>query len=289
MAVIMDGRALADEIKKQISLEVEKMKQEGIRPSLAVVMVGKDPSSQTYVRGKEKDCKSVGIDFRLYTLPEDASLNEVVQLVETLNAQDVNGLIVQLPLPPHIDRRRVISAIDPAKDVDGLHPQNVGKLWLGDYSFQRSLLPCTPKGILRLLDRYDISIEGKLTVIINRSDLVGKPLAKMMLDRNATVVICHSKTKNLTQLAKEADILVCGVGRAPSFRVDREMVREGAVVIDVGISFVEGKMIGDVDFESVKDVASHITPVPGGVGPMTRAMLLENVLIATNLQRGGDG
>ncbi len=281
----MDGKALAEEIKKQIAREVEKLKIEGLRPSLAVVMVGKDPSSQVYVGGKERDCKAVGINFRLHQLPEDSSSNEVVQLVENLNAADVQGIIVQLPLPPQIDKRRVISAIDPAKDVDGIHPENVGKLWLGDYSLQNSLLPCTPKGILRLLDRYNLSIEGKLVVIINRSDLVGKPLAKMMLDRNATVVICHSKTRNLSERTKEADVLVSGVGRAPSFRIGKEMVKEGTVVIDVGISFVEGKMVGDVDFESVKDIASYITPVPGGVGPMTRAMLLENVLIATNLQR----
>lgn len=285
----MDGKALAEEIKKRITHEVEKLKLEGLNPSLAVVMVGKDPSSQIYVGGKEKDCKTVGINFRLYQLPEDSSSNEVVQLVENLNSTDVHGIIVQLPLPPQIDRRRVISAIDPKKDVDGIHPENVGRLWLGDYSFQSSLLPCTPKGIIRLLDHYNISMEGKLVVIINRSDLVGKPLAKMMLDRNATVIVCHSKTRNLADRTKEADVLVSGVGRAPSFRIGREMIKEGAVVVDVGISFVEGKMVGDVDFESVKEVASYITPVPGGVGPMTRAMLLENVLIATNLQRGRDG
>lgn len=284
----MDGKALAEEIKRQIAREVKKLKSEGFHPSLAVIMVGEDPSSQIYVAGKEKDCKTVGIDFQSYYLPEDSSSNEVVQLVENLNTLDVRGIIVQLPLPPQIDRRRVISAIDPVKDVDGLHPENVGRLWLGDYSLQGSLLPCTPKGILRLLDHYNISIEGKLAVIINRSDLVGKPLAKMMLDRNATVVVCHSKTRNLADRTKEADVLVSGVGRAPSFRIGKEMIKEGAIIVDVGISFVEGKMMGDVDYESVKDIVSYITPVPGGVGPMTRAMLLENVLIATNLQRESD-
>jgi len=283
----MDGRTIAEEIKLKVAAEVRRLVSDGIRPSLAAVVVGEDPSSQVYLRGKERDCTNVGIDFKLYRLPSDASSGEVVSLVESLNAEDVSGIIVQLPLPAQVDRRRVFSAIDPVKDVDGLHPENVGRLWLGDYSLQGSLLPCTPKGIVRLLDRYDIALEGKLAVIINRSDLVGKPLAKLLLDRNATVVVCHSKTRDLEERTREADILVSGVGRAPAFRVTVEMVKEGAVVIDVGISCVEGKMVGDVDFEKVKEKVSHITPVPGGVGPMTRAMLLENVLIAVDLQRRG--
>jgi len=289
LATVMDGKALAEEIKSRIAVEVEQLKRNGIKPSLDVVLVGGDPSSQVYVRGKERDCANVGIGFSLHQLPEDASSGEVVDLVESLNAGRFNGIIVQLPLPPHIDRRKVLSKIDPVKDVDGLHPENVGRLWLGDYSLQDSLLPCTPKGIVRLLDRYNIVLEGKLAVIINRSDLVGKPLAKLLLDRNATVAVCHSKTRNLEERTREADILVSGVGRAPAFRVTAEMVREGAVVVDVGISHVEGKMVGDVDFERVKEKASHITPVPGGIGPMTRAMLLENVLIAVGLQRGRYG
>jgi methylenetetrahydrofolate dehydrogenase (NADP+)/methenyltetrahydrofolate cyclohydrolase len=193
---------------------------------------------------------------------------------------------VQYPLPRHIDRRKVITKIDHRKDVDGLHPYNVGKLWLGIYDLEVDLLPCTPKGILKLLDRYEIELEGKLAVIINRSDLIGKPLSKLFLDRNATVVICHSKTLELEKHARAADVLVSAVGRRPSFVVSEAMVKDGAVVVDVGMSYVGGKLLGDVDFERVKDKASHITPVPGGVGPMTRAMMLQNVLIAAKLQGG---
>lgn len=279
----MDGKALAGELKLEIVARVKALKEKGVVPSLTTILIGQDPSSRTYVRGKGKDCEEVGIDFRLHELPSSVSEGEVFELIGRLNADDeIHGVIVQLPLPDHIDEKKVISSIDPRKDVDGLHPMNVGKLWLGSYDLDRDLLPCTPKGIVRLLDHHGVKLEGKLAVIINRSDLVGKPLAKLFLDRNATVVICHSKTPKLERHTRSADILVSAVGRRPNFAVDESMVKEGAVVIDVGMNYVGGRLQGDVDFERVKEKASYITPVPGGVGPMTRVMLLSNVLIAAS-------
>jgi methylenetetrahydrofolate dehydrogenase (NADP+)/methenyltetrahydrofolate cyclohydrolase len=263
------------------------MKERGVKPTLATILVGDDPSSRTYVEGKSQDCSEVGIHFRLYKLPSSVTERELMDLIDGLNNDEgVHGIIVQLPLPKGINRKKVIAAINPRKDVDGLHPYNVGKLWLGAYDFNNDLLPCTPKGIVKLLDRYHIQLEGKLAVIINRSDLVGKPLAKLLLDRNATVLICHSKTKDLKKHTRAADVLVTAVGRRPEFAVDEEMVKEGSVVVDVGMNHIGGKLLGDVDFDLVKKKASHITPVPGGVGPMTRAMLLQNVLIATKMAEG---
>lgn len=287
MAVIMDGKALAEDFKRDIAARVKTMKGRGITPTLATILVGDDPSSKTYVGGKERDCKEVGIEFRLHKLPSSVPEHELLGLIEVLNADDeIHGIIVQMPVPKHLDKKKVSASIIPKKDVDGLHPYNVGKLWLGAYDFEHDLLPCTPKGIVKLLDRYKVALEGKLAVIINRSDLVGKPLAKLFLDRNATVLVCHSKTPNLKKHTSAADVLVSAVGKRPSFVVDEEMVKEGAVVIDVGMNHIGGKLQGDVDFEQVKEKASHITPVPGGVGPMTRAMLLANVLIATKLAEG---
>lgn len=283
----MDGRAVARKLKDEVAARMADFKRRGIEPTLAAILVGEDPSSKIYINGKREDCREVGINFRLHELPSSTRQDALLGLIGELNDDpSVHGIIVQLPLPSHIDRKKVFSRIDPAKDVDGLTPANVGRLWLGDYTLDGSLLPCTPKGIMRLLEEYGVEIEGKSAVIINRSDLVGKPLAKMLLDRNATVTLCHSKTPNLREVAMGADILTVAVGKRPAFSVGREMVKEGAVVIDVGMNRVGGKLLGDVDFESVQEKASYITPVPGGVGPMTRAMLLENLAIALELTEG---
>ena len=287
LAQIMDGKALADELKRDIATRVKAMKERGVKPTLATVLVGDEPSSRAFVRGKGRDCEEVGIDFRLHELPSSVTESELIDLVERLNGDDeIHGIVVQLPLPKHIDKKKVVAKIDPRKDVDGLHPSNVGKLWLGAYDLEKDLLPCTPKGIMKLLDHYGVELRGKLAVIINRSDLVGKPLAKLFLDRDATVMICHSKTPELEERSKTADVLVSAVGGRPSFFVSEGMVKRGAVVVDVGMNYVRGELQGDVDFERVKEKASHITPVPGGVGPMTRAMLLHNALTATSLARG---
>jgi len=286
MVRIMDGKSLAEEIKREITARSKSMKEGvGTTPTLATILVGDDSASSTYVNGKCRDCEEVGIDFILHELSPSISERELLELVGELNCDlKVHGIVVQYPLPSHIDRRKVMTSIKPQKDVDGLHPYNVGKLWLGKYDLDSALLPCTPKGILKLLDRYELKLEGKLAVIINRSDLVGKPLSKLFLDRNATVVICHSKTPKLERLAQSADVLVSAVGRRPDFVVGEEMVKEGAVIVDVGMNYIGGKLQGDVDFDRVKDKASYITQVPGGIGPMTRAMLLQNVLIAAEDQ-----
>ncbi|MBA7502349.1 Bifunctional protein FolD protein [subsurface metagenome] len=288
MVVIMDGKALAEKFKRDIAARVGVVKKErDIIPTLATILVGDDPSSRIYVKGKGRDCGEVGIGFRLRELPASTAEQELLELIDELNKdREVHGIIVQLPLPPHIDKKKIATSIKPQKDVDGLHPYNVGKLWLGMYNFENDLLPCTPKGIVKLLDHYGIELAGKLAVIINRSDLVGKPLSKLFLDRNATVLICHSKTQGLKKHALAADVLVSAVGRRPSFVVREDMVKEGAVVVDVGMNYVGGKLQGDVDFESVKEKASYITPVPGGVGPMTRVMLLYNALIAAKFAEG---
>lgn len=287
MTVVMSGRELAERLKHEVRAGVKALRERGVTPTLATVLVGEDPSSRAYVRGKSRDCAEVGIRFILRELEASIREPELLELIHKLNSsEEVHGVMVQLPLPPHLDRRRVLAAVDPSKDVDGLHPANVGKLWLGAYDLERDLLPCTPKGILQLLEHHGVELSGKLAVIINRSDLVGKPLAKLLLDRDATVVVCHSKTQRLAELTRQADLLVSAVGRRPRFVVVEDMVKPGAVVVDVGLSRVGGKLVGDVDFERVKPKASYITPVPGGVGPMTRAAMLQNVLIATRLQVG---
>jgi len=287
MAIIMDGAALAETFKKDTQKRVNELKSEGVVPTLATILVGDEPSSKTYVGMKEKDCKDVGILFRTHRLAANVSKTEIFELIDQLNAdKGVHGILLQLPLPDHLNKTEVITRVAPEKDVDGLHPYNVGKLWLGIYDINRDLLPCTPKGIVKLLDHYRIKLAGKNVVIINRSDLVGKPLLKLLLDRNATVTTCHSKTTDLKEHTKAADILVTAVGQRPTFLITADMVKDGAVVVDVGINYVEGKICGDVDFESVKEKASYITPVPGGVGPMTRAMLLQNILITSKVQGG---
>jgi len=283
-AKLLDGKKVAEEIKRELKQRVAKLKKP---PKLAVILVGEDPASKTYVAGKERDCREVGIEFELFHFREEAKEEEIVRTIQKLNSDSsVHGVIIQLPLPSSLNADRLLPCIDPAKDVDGLHPLNVGKLWLGQYDFERDLLPCTPKGIIRLLDYYSISLAGKYSVIVNRSNLVGKPLAKLMLDRDATVTVCHSKTPSLTRRMKEADVLVTAVGRRPKFVVGPDAVKEGAVVVDVGMNFVEGRLMGDVDFEKVKDKVSYITPVPGGVGPMTRAMLLQNVVLVAERAEG---
>lgn len=285
MALVMEGRALAEMFKKQIQKRVEELKNNGVKPALATVLVGDEPSAKTYVRMKERDCGEVGILFRTFRLPADVHKNEVFKLIDELNADEkVHGILVQLPLPASLRKTEIIPRITPEKDVDGLHPFNVGKLWSGIYDLDRDLLPCTPKGIVKLLDHYNIELSGKNAVIINRSDLVGKPLLKLLLDRNATVTVCHSKTASLREQTRAADILITAVGQRPKFLVTKDMVKDGAVVVDVGINHVGGKICGDVDFEGVKKKASYITPVPGGVGPMTCAMLLSNILIAAEGQ-----
>ncbi len=277
MGVIMDGKALSVEIRAEIKAEIEKMKANGeVIPSLAVVLVGDDPASKIYVRNKKNACSEAGITSYEYTLPETATEEEVLELINTLNNDSkINGILVQVPLPKGIDEKKVIDAIAPEKDVDAFSEQNIGKYFLGEAKF----LPCTPGGILHLLDKYNIEVSGKNCVVIGRSNIVGKPMALLLLQRNGTVTVCHSKTKNLEEFTKNADIIVVAIGKAGFLKGD--MIKEGAVVIDVGINRLEnGKVVGDADFESCKDKASFITPVPGGVGPMTIARLLLNTLEA---------
>lgn len=276
MANIIDGKAVSAQVKEDIRIETEKLKAQGIEIGLAVVIVGNDPASQVYVRNKEKACEAVGFNSYKYALPEETTEQELLALVDKLNNDDkVDGILVQLPLPKHLDDKMIINNIRPDKDVDAFHPVNVGKIMIGDYSF----LPCTPAGVMELIKSTGTQIEGKECVVIGRSNIVGKPQAMLLLHQSGTVTICHSKTKDLKTVASRADILVAAVGRAKMITAD--YVKQGAVVIDVGMNRDEnGKLCGDVDFESVKDKAGYITPVPGGVGPMTIAMLMKNTLTA---------
>ena len=274
--VLIDGKKVSGEIRNRLADEIQELKKKaGKTPGLATVLVGDDPASAVYVRNKNKICGELGFQSFEQKLSADTSEEKLLQLVGELNSnKDVHGILVQLPLPDQIDSEKILQAIDPKKDVDGFHPINVGKLVVGN----ALLTPCTPTGIIALLDRYDIEISGKHAVIIGRSNIVGKPVSMLLLHRNATITICHSRTQNLEEVTRSADILVAAVGRA-NFVTD-EMVSEGTVVIDVGINRVDGKLTGDVDFEPVSKKASHITPVPGGVGPMTIALLMENTLKA---------
>ena len=274
--VLIDGKKVSGEIRNRLADEIQELKKNtGKTPGLATVLVGDDPASAVYVRNKNKICGELGFQSFEQKLSADTSEEKLLQLVEELNSnKEVHGILVQLPLPDQIDSEKILQAIDPKKDVDGFHPINVGKLVVGN----ALLTPCTPTGIIALLDRYDIEISGKHAVIIGRSNIVGKPVSMLLLHRNATITICHSRTQNLEEVTRSADILVAAVGRA-NF-VTEEMVSEGTVVIDVGINRVDGKLTGDVDFEPVSKKASHITPVPGGVGPMTIALLMENTLKA---------
>ncbi|MCC2253555.1 bifunctional methylenetetrahydrofolate dehydrogenase/methenyltetrahydrofolate cyclohydrolase FolD [Ruminococcus sp. CLA-AA-H200] len=272
MAQRIDGKLISQQIKDELKEEVKRLEAQGRHACLAVVQVGDDPASTVYVRNKKKACAYIGIESRAYELPESTTEEELVKLVEDLNADvSVNGILVQLPLPEHIDEDRIIRTISPDKDVDGFHPVSVGRLWIGEKGF----LSCTPAGIIQLLKRSEISIEGKECVIIGRSNIVGKPMAALMLRENATVTVAHSRTKNLKEIAKRADILIVAVGKERLITAD--YVKEGAVVIDVGMHRdADNHLCGDVDFDSVEPAVSAITPVPGGVGPMTIAMLMNN-------------
>lgn len=273
MANIINGKEISAAIREEIKAEVQGM---SVRPGLAVVLVGDDPASAVYVRNKSKACAEVGIYSEVYRLPEETGREQLLGLIEQLNQSPlIHGILVQLPLPKHLDPEEVIMAIDPAKDVDAFHPVNVGKIMIGNYDF----LPCTPAGVMELLHRSGIEVSGKECVVIGRSNIVGKPQAMLLLHENATVTVCHSKTRDLPSVCRRADILVSAVGKAKFVTAD--MVKDGAVVIDVGMNRDEnGKLCGDVDFEPVSEKASYITPVPGGVGPMTITMLLKNTVTA---------
>lgn len=279
MAIIIDGKAVSQKIKEDLTLQVKDLKAKGINPCLAVIIVGEDPASKVYVGGKIRDCEQIGIESKHFPLPEETTEKELLELVEKLNKDDsVSGLLVQLPLPKHINEKTIINAIDPKKDVDAFHPFNVGKIMIGDYEF----LPCTPAGVMELLDAYNIDVSGKECVVIGRSNIVGKPQAMLLLQKNGTVTICHSKTKDLKEVTKRADILVVAIGKGEF--VTGDMIKDGAVVIDVGMNRnAEGKLVGDVHFESAEKKASYITPVPGGVGVMTRAVLMKNAVKAAIL------
>lgn len=281
MAKIIDGKQISLDIKNELKEKVAKYKEQGIEITLAVVKVGNDPASAVYVRNKEKACEYVGINSKTLALPEETTEEELLNVVKELNEdKNVNSILVQLPLPKHIDESKVLLTIDSTKDVDGFHPVNVGKMVIGEDTF----LPCTPAGIIEMIKRTDIDIEGKECVVIGRSNIVGKPMAMLMLKENATVTIAHSRTKDLKEVTKRADIIVAAIGKAKFVTAD--YVKEGAVVIDVGMDRDEnGKLCGDVDFESVSKVASAITPVPGGVGPMTVTMLLVNCLRSVELNK----
>lgn len=280
MPQIIDGKAISAQIKDELKEKVARMKEEGKQVCLAVIQVGNDPASSVYVGNKKKACAYIGIESLSYELPEETTQEELLSLIAELNARkDVNGILVQLPLPGHIEEDAVIRAIDPKKDVDGFHPQSVGALCIGEPGF----VSCTPAGIIQLLRRSNIEIAGKECVVIGRSNIVGKPMALLLLRENGTVTVAHSRTKDLKQVAKRADILVVAIGKPKM--ITREYVKEGAVVIDVGIHRNENnKLCGDVDYEDVAPVCSAITPVPGGVGPMTIAMLMNNCVESVNLQ-----
>jgi methylenetetrahydrofolate dehydrogenase (NADP+)/methenyltetrahydrofolate cyclohydrolase len=277
MAEIINGKLVSAEVRKSIKEEVEAFKTEtGVTPGLAVILVGNDPASAVYVRNKHKGCLEVGMNSFEITMPEDTTEETLLKKIDELNCDsNVHGILVQLPLPKHISEDKVINRISPDKDVDAFHPENVGKIMTGKYSF----LPCTPAGIMKLLHFYNVDISGKECVVIGRSNIVGKPMALLLLAENGTVTVCHSRTKDLSEVTRRADILVVAIGRANFVTAD--MVKEGAVIIDVGINRMpDGKLAGDVDFASVEPISSKITPVPGGVGPMTITMLLKNTLTA---------
>lgn len=279
MSNIIDGKLVSSAVKNRVAEEVKKLNEKGISVCLAVILVGSDPASQIYVANKKKACEQLGIVSKEYLLPETTTQDELLKLIRQLNVdKTVNGILCQLPLPKGLDEKVVIETIDPNKDVDAFHPVNVGRIMIGDYDF----LPCTPAGVMEMLSYYDIDVCGKECVVIGRSNIVGKPMGMLLLHQNGTVTIAHSKTKNLADVTRRADILVAAVGRADFVTAD--MVKDGAVVIDVGMNRSNGKLCGDVDFDAVSQKASYITPVPGGVGPMTIAMLMQNTLTAAKRQ-----
>ena len=282
MATIIDGKELAKKIRANLKIECEELKKKNINSKLAVIMVGEDPASKVYVRNKSRACEDVGIKYEEYLLDSKITQKELIELIEKLNNdKTINGILLQSPIPSNLDINEAFRTISSEKDVDGFNPVNVGKLVLNQDTF----VSCTPYGIMKMFEEYDIDLTGKNVVILGRSNIVGKPLIHCCLNKNATVTSCHSKTQNIAQKAKEADVLISAIGKANFVTAD--MVKDGAVVIDVGINRLDnGKITGDVDFESVKEKASYITPVPGGVGPMTIAMLMNNVIKATRRQNG---
>lgn len=279
---IIDGKAVSKKVKEDVKAECEQLKAKGVTPGLAVIIVGDDPASQVYVHNKEVACEACGFYSVKYALPAETTQEELNALIDKLNKDDkINGILCQLPLPSHLDDKEVINRIDPLKDVDAFHPVNVGAIMIGDYNY----LPCTPAGVMELIHSTGVDVSGKKAVVMGRSNIVGKPMAMLLLHENATVEITHSRTQNLADITKEADILVAAIGKAKFVKAD--MVKDGAVVIDVGMNRDEnGKLCGDVDFEDVKDKCNFITPVPGGVGPMTIAMLMKNTLTAAKIQNG---
>ena len=282
MAKIIDGKVISAAVKEEVAREVAELKAQGITPGLAVIIVGDDPASRVYVNNKKKACEQLGMLSREYTMPVETTEEELLRLIKELNTDpEINGILCQLPLPSHLNEELVINTIIPEKDIDAFHPHNVGKIMIGNYDF----LPCTPAGIMEMLKYENIDITGKECVVIGRSNIVGKPMSMLLLHKNGTVTVCHSRTKNLKEVCLRADILVAAVGRANFVTAD--MVKEGAVVIDVGINRLEnGKLCGDVNFAEVEPKASYITPVPGGVGPMTIATLMKNTLTAAKKQNG---
>lgn len=280
-AKIIDGKQVAARCREELKQQVAALRARGIIPGLAVILVGEDPASQVYVRNKHRACEELGIHSEQYTLPAETDRQTLLDLITELNGrEEIDGILVQLPLPGHLDEKEILSAIDPAKDVDSFHPQNVGRLVIGDYFFA----PCTPSGILTLIDSAGVDLTGKECVVIGRSNIVGKPMALMLLHRNATVTVCHSKTRDLPSVTRRADVLISAVGKAGFVTAD--MVKPGAVVIDVGMNRNQaGKLCGDVDFESVSRVAGYLTPVPGGVGPMTITMLLRSTVLSAQYRR----
>ena len=278
MAILIDGKLVSKKVKEDVANRVKELEEKGIKPGLAVIIVGDDPASRVYVNNKKKACAEVGFYSEEYALPADTSMEELLELIDVLNnRQDINGILCQLPLPKHLDEKAVIDYIDASKDVDAFSPVNVGKIMIGDYDF----LPCTPAGVMELLKHYDIDVSGKECVVIGRSNIVGKPMGMLLLHQNGTVTISHSRTKDLKSVTKRADILVAAVGIAVFVTAD--MVKDGAVVIDVGMNRKDGKLCGDVKFDEVEKKASYITPVPGGVGPMTIGMLMKNTLKAAEI------
>ena len=277
---LINGKELAKKIRGELKVEVDNLRKDGIIPKLAVIMVGNDKASEVYVRNKSKACNEIGIEFEEFLLDSDIKQEELIELIKKLNnRKDVHGILLQSPIPEYLNIREAFDTIDYRKDVDGFNPINIGKLAIGEDAF----VSCTPYGVIKMLEEYNIPIEGKRAVIIGRSNIVGKPLIQCLLNKNATVTICHSRTKNIDEITKEADILIAALGKTKF--VKENMVKENAVVIDVGINRNEdGKLVGDVDFENVSKKASFITPVPGGVGPMTIAMLMNNVVKAAKQQ-----
>ncbi len=281
MAVIIDGKALAKKTREELKVECNYLRSKGIKPKLAVIMVGDNPASKVYVRNKSRACEEIGIEYEEYLLPEETTQEKLLKLIKNLNENpNINGILLQSPVPSHLNINTAFKTISYKKDVDGFTPSSVGKLSIGEDTF----ISCTPLGVMKMFEEYNIDLTGKSVVILGRSNIVGKPLIQCCLNKNATVTVCHSKTKELEEYTKRADVLIAAIGKAKF--VTKDMVKEGAVIIDIGINRDEdGKLVGDVDFENVKEKASYITPVPGGVGPMTIAMLMSNVLKATKEQK----